>query len=75
MKAGEKGTTEDEMIGWHHQLDGHEFEWRKRHNASWDPLDFGVNVYYSWVCYSGPFTKGSLRLGQCKAEHGSRTRL
>ena len=23
----EKGTTEDEMIGWHHRLDGHEFEW------------------------------------------------
>ena len=23
----EKGTTEDEMAGWHHQLDGHEFEW------------------------------------------------
>ena len=22
----EKGTTEDEMGGWHHQLDGHEFE-------------------------------------------------
>ena len=22
----EKGTTEDEMIGWHHQCDGHEFE-------------------------------------------------
>ena len=22
----EKGTTEDEMVGWHHQLDGHEFE-------------------------------------------------
>ena len=21
-----KGTTEDEMIGWHHQLTGHEFE-------------------------------------------------
>ena len=21
----EKGTTEDEMVGWHHQLDGHEF--------------------------------------------------
>ena len=20
------GTTEDEMAGWHHQLDGHEFE-------------------------------------------------
>ena len=22
----EKGTTEDEMVGWHHSLDGHEFE-------------------------------------------------
>ena len=22
----EKGTTEDEMIGWHHRLSGHEFE-------------------------------------------------
>ena len=23
----EKGTTEDEMAGWHHQLDGHKFGW------------------------------------------------
>ena len=23
----EKGMTEDEMAGWHHQLNGHEFEW------------------------------------------------
>ena len=23
----EKGTTEDERTGWHHRLDGHEFEW------------------------------------------------
>ena len=22
----EKGTTEDKMVGWHHRLDGHEFE-------------------------------------------------
>ena len=22
----EKGMTENEMAGWHHQLDGHEFE-------------------------------------------------
>ena len=22
----EKGITEDEMVGWHHQLNGHEFE-------------------------------------------------
>ena len=25
-RQGEKGTTEDEMVGWHHWLDGHEFE-------------------------------------------------
>ena len=23
----EKGAAEDEMVGWHHQLDGHEFEY------------------------------------------------
>ena len=26
LGSEEKGTTEDEMAGWHHQLDGHEFE-------------------------------------------------
>ena len=25
-KWEEKGTTEDEMVGWHHRLNGHEFE-------------------------------------------------
>ena len=25
-KEEEKGVTENEMIGWHHQLSGHEFE-------------------------------------------------
>ena len=23
----EKGMTEDEVVGWHHRLNGHEFEW------------------------------------------------
>ena len=26
LKAGGEGTTEDEMVRWHHWLDGHEFE-------------------------------------------------
>ena len=26
-QSEEKGTTEDEMAGWHHQLDGRESEW------------------------------------------------
>ena len=25
-KREEKGKTEDEMVGWRHRLDGHEFE-------------------------------------------------
>ena len=25
-KQEEEGTTEDEMVGWYHQLNGHEFE-------------------------------------------------
>jgi len=26
VEGGEKGMTEDELVGWHHQLNGHEFE-------------------------------------------------
>jgi len=26
VSLSEKGTTEDEMVGWHHQFNGHEFE-------------------------------------------------
>ena len=26
----EKGTTEDEMVGWHHRLNGHGFRWTLR---------------------------------------------
>ena len=26
LKVGQKGMTEDEMVGWHHRLNGHEFE-------------------------------------------------
>ena len=26
LKVGGEGTTEDEMVGWHHRPNGHEFE-------------------------------------------------
>ena len=26
LRQEEKGTTEDEMVAWHHRLNGHEFE-------------------------------------------------
>ena len=31
----EKGMTEDEMVGWHHQLNGNEFEKTLGNNAIW----------------------------------------
>ena len=41
-----KGTTEDEMAGWHHRLDGHEFEFE------WTPGvgdgQGGLACYDSW---------------------------
>ena len=40
----EKGTTEDEMVGWHHQLNGHEFEqlWEMVMNReAWHPAAQG----------------------------------
>ena len=27
IEGGRKGMTEDEMVGWHHRLDGHRFGW------------------------------------------------
>ena len=34
--------TEDEMIGWHHQLNGHEFEQTPGDNEGWCAADHGV---------------------------------
>ena len=44
LKA-EKGVTEDEMVGWHHRLDGHEFEQALGigdGQGSWDAPVLGV---------------------------------
>ena len=40
----EKGTTEDEMAGWHHWLDGHEFEWTPGVGDG----QGGLGCYNSW---------------------------
>ena len=34
----EKGRTEDEMVGWHHQFIGHEFEQAPRHGEEQESL-------------------------------------
>ena len=55
----EKGMTEDEMAGWHHWLDGHEFEWtpgvvdRQGGLAccdSWGRKESDTTEWLNWTC-------------------------
>ena len=38
----EKGMTDDEMIGWHHQINGHEFEQIWGDGEPWYPAVMGL---------------------------------
>ena len=51
----EKGTTEDKMIGWHHQLNGHEFE-----QAPGDGKGKGIMVCCSPWSHKGSDTNEKL---------------
>ena len=63
----EKGTTEDEMVGWHHQFNGHEFEQTPGYSegqgslvccSPWDYKRVGHNwttkeqLYYQYYKYN-----------------------
>ena len=48
----EKGTTEDEMLGWHHSLDGHEFKQALgvvTDREAWGPPVLGVTKSQTWL--------------------------
>ena len=45
----EKGTTEDEMVRWHHRLNGHEFGWAPGVGVG----QGGLACCSSWVAESG----------------------
>ena len=49
----EKGMTEDEMVGWHHRLDGHEFEQTPEVGDGQGSLVccslWGCRVRHNWV--------------------------
>ena len=56
----EKGRTEDEMAGWHHWLDGHEFEWTPGDGdghgglASWDSWGRKESDTTEWLNWTFP---------------------
>ena len=49
----EKGTTEDEMVGWHHRLNGYEFEHTLRKllmdSEAWSVAVHGVTKSWTWL--------------------------
>ena len=49
----EKGTTEDEMVGWHHQLNGHEFGWTPGVGDG----QGGLACYGTWGCKESDTTE------------------
>ena len=49
----EKGMTEDEMAGWHHLLDGHEFE----RTPGVDEGQGGLACCHSWGCKESDMTE------------------
>ena len=45
-----KGTTEDEMVQWHHQLNGQEFEWTLELVMDWEAWRAAVHgLTESWI--------------------------
>ena len=48
----EKGTTEDEMVGWHHRLDGYGFGWTPglvMDREAWRAVVHGVAKSRTWL--------------------------
>ena len=57
----EKGTTEDEMVGWHHWLNGHGFGWTPGVGdeqgglnccSSWGRTELDTTERLNWTCLS-----------------------
>ena len=63
----EKGTTEDEMVGWHHRLDVHGFWWTLGVSdgqgglaccGSWGRKESDTTEWPNWTCTAPPSKPG-----------------
>ena len=71
----EKGTTEDEMAGWHHWFNGHEFEWTQGTGDgqgglvcwdSWGRKESDKTEQLNWTEYSIVWFYNSLSIYRLK---------
>ena len=69
----EKGTTEDEMAGCHHRLDGHELEWTPGVGdgqgglvccASWGCKESDTTERLNWTELNWMYDKGEYSMGE-----------
>ena len=74
----EKGKTEDEMVGWHHRLNGHEFEWVLGFGdgrgglaccSSWGHKESDMTVRLTWTELKAHLTAHSRCLTLSKWSH------
>ena len=74
----EKGMTEDEMVGWHHQLNGHEFEQAPElvmDREAWYAVAYGVTKSWTWLSdwtelnWKESFTHFSFLVCACSVTH------
>ena len=49
LRQEEKGTTEDEMVGWHHWLNGHQFGCWWWTGEAWQAAVHGVTKNRTWL--------------------------
>ena len=57
----EKGTTEDEVVGWHHRLNGYEFE----QAPGVDDGHGSLACYSPWGCKRSDMTEGLNEVNYC----------
>ena len=74
----EKGTTEDDMVGWHQQLDGHEFEQALEVGdgqgslaccSPWGCKELDTTEWLKWTDWSSPCLRAIINMPNLGSHH------